>query len=120
MWKPGGKGYIYGMVDLEVPGTYSEWFGKLFRAFPDFRFEVLDIVASGEQAAVRWRASGTFNGPGKFEGLEPTGARVDARGNRHADRSATRRSSRTSPTRTEPRWLGSSARCRRPGRPASG
>ena len=77
MWEPGGKGCIYGMVDLEVPDTYSAWFRNLFRAFPDFRFEVLDIVASGDQAAVRWRASGTFNGPARFEGLNPTGARVD-------------------------------------------
>jgi predicted ester cyclase len=80
MWEPGGKGYIYGMVDLEVPGTYSQWFRNLFRAFPDFRFEVLDIVASGEQAAVRWRATGTFDGPVKFEGLNPTGARVELEG----------------------------------------
>ncbi|MGZ8667403.1 MAG: ester cyclase [Solirubrobacterales bacterium] len=80
MWEPGGKGYIYGMVDLEVPGTYSAWFRNLFRAFPDFRFEVLDIVASGDQAAVRWRATGTFDGPAKFEGLSPTGARVSVEG----------------------------------------
>ena len=44
------------------------------------RFEVLDIVAAGEQAAVRWRATGTFTGPGKFEGLSPTGARVELEG----------------------------------------
>lgn len=80
MWEPGGKGCIYGMVDLEVPDTYSAWFRNLFRAFPDFRFEVLDIVASGDQAAVRWRATGTFNGPARFEGLNPTGARVDVEG----------------------------------------
>jgi predicted ester cyclase len=80
MWEPGGRGSIYGMVELEVPGTYRQWFGNLFRAFPDFRFEVLDIVASGEQAAVRWHATGTFDGPAAFEGLQPTGARVDLEG----------------------------------------
>ena len=80
MWEPGGKGFIYGMVELEVPGTYSAWFRNLFRAFPDFSFEVLDIVASGEQAAVRWRATGTFSGPAQFEGLSPTGARVELEG----------------------------------------
>jgi len=80
MWEPGGTGYIYGMVDLEVPGSYNEWFSNLFRAFPDFAFEVLDIIASGEQAAVRWRASGTFTGPAKFEGLDPNGARVEIEG----------------------------------------
>ena len=80
MWEPGGKGYIYGMVDLEVPDTYSAWFRNLFRAFPDFRFEVLDIVASGDQAAVGWRATRTINRPATLEGLNPTGARVDVEG----------------------------------------
>ena len=69
MWEPGGRGSIYGMVELEVPGTYSAWFRNLFNAFPDFEFETLDIVAAGEQAAVRWRATGTFTGPARFEGL---------------------------------------------------
>lgn len=80
MWEPGGKGYLYGIAELEVPGSYAAWFRNTFRAFPDMRFEVLDLVAAGEQAAVRWRATGTFTGPGKFEGLSPTGARVELEG----------------------------------------
>lgn len=80
MWEPGGKGYLYGIAELEVPGSYAAWFRNTFRAFPDMRFEVLDIVASGEQAAVRWRATGTFTGPARFEGLSPTGARVALEG----------------------------------------
>jgi predicted ester cyclase len=80
MWEPGGTGSIYGMVELEAPGPYSTWFRNLFDAFPDFEFEVLEIVAAGEQAAVRWRAAGTFTGPAQFEGLNPTGARVELEG----------------------------------------
>ena len=38
MWEPGGRGSIYGMVELEAPGTYSVWFRNLFNAFPDFEF----------------------------------------------------------------------------------
>jgi predicted ester cyclase len=79
-WKPGGHGYIYGVADLRAPEGYQEWFGGLFRAFPDFRFEILDIAAYGDKAAVRWRARGTFNGEGKFEGLTPNGAGVDLEG----------------------------------------
>ena len=56
------------------------WFGNLFRAFPDFAMEVADMVAYGDKAAVRWTATGTFTGPGKFEGLAPTGARVELEG----------------------------------------
>jgi predicted ester cyclase len=79
-WEPGGIGNIHGVVELRAPDTYREWFDGLFRAFPDFRFEVLEIVAEGEKAAVRWRASGSFDGKGRFEGLDPNGARVDLTG----------------------------------------
>ena len=49
-------------------------------AFPDWRFEVLELVVEGDGAAVRWRARGTFAGPGSFMGFEPNGARVDVQG----------------------------------------
>lgn len=79
-WDPDGGGYIYGVVDVRVPETYRGWFTDMFKAFPDWKFEVLDIVAEGEKAAVRWRASGTFTGPVNFEGMAPNGARVEAEG----------------------------------------
>lgn len=79
-YEPGGTGEIHGLVSLTVPDTYRAWFGNLFAAFPDFRFEVLEVVAEGEKAAVRWRATGTFNGTTRFEGMEPTGAKVDLTG----------------------------------------
>jgi steroid delta-isomerase-like uncharacterized protein len=77
---PGGVGEIYGLVRLEVPTSYRAWFGALFRAFPDFEMEIVEIVASGEKAAVRWHATGTFDGEGDFEGLEPNGATVTVQG----------------------------------------
>lgn len=79
-WDPEGGGYIHGMVDVRVPDTYRGWFTDLFRAFPDLRFEVLDIVADQERAAVRWRASGTFTGPVRFEGMIANGEKVDTEG----------------------------------------
>ena len=79
-WEPGGTGEIHGLVELQAPGTYSEWFGNLFRAFPDFHFEILELIAEGEKAAVRWHATGTFNGSTRFEGMDPTGERVDITG----------------------------------------
>jgi predicted ester cyclase len=79
-WEPGGAGEIHGLVELTAPHTYRAWFGNLFAAMPDFRFEILDLVSEGEQAAVRWRATGTFNGGTRFEGMEPTGAKVDITG----------------------------------------
>jgi steroid delta-isomerase-like uncharacterized protein len=79
-YAPGGTGEIYGLVRLEVPTSYRHWFGDLFRAFPDFEFEIVEIVASGEKAAVRWRAGGSFDGDTPFEGLQPNGARVAVQG----------------------------------------
>jgi predicted ester cyclase len=79
-WEPGGTGEIHGLVELTAPDTYREWFGNMFEAFPDFRFEILDLVAEGEKAAVRWHATGTFNGSVRFEGMLPTGASVDITG----------------------------------------
>lgn len=79
-YAPGGTGEIYGLVELQVPGNYGAWFGDLFRAFPDFKLEIVEIVSSGEKAAVRWRASGSFDGSGSFEGLEPNGASVNVQG----------------------------------------
>lgn len=80
LWEPGGYGHLYGMASLRAPEGYREWFGNFFRAFPDFRFEVTDMVAYGDKAAVRWRATGTFTGRVRFEGLLPTGARVEYEG----------------------------------------
>lgn len=79
-YAPGGEGEIYGLVRLRVPDSYREWFGGLFRAFPDFEFEIVEIVAEGEKAAVRWRATGTFDGDAPFEGMDPNGARVAVQG----------------------------------------
>jgi predicted ester cyclase len=79
-WEPGGTGEIHGLVVLSAPHSYRAWFANLFAAFPDFRFEVLDIVAEGERAAVRWHATGTFDGNARFEGMDPTGATVDITG----------------------------------------
>ncbi len=79
-WEPGAPDVIHGVADLRVPEDLKAWFGDLFAAFPDFRFEILDVIASGEKAAVHWRATGCFNGTGRFEGLIPNGAVVEVQG----------------------------------------
>ena len=79
-YKPGGTGEIYGLVELEVPHSYRAWFGNLFQAFPDFKLEIIEVVPAGEKAAVRWRATGVFDGTARFEGLDPNGARVEIQG----------------------------------------
>jgi predicted ester cyclase len=80
VWKPGSIDHMYGMGDLDAPEGIRAWFTNLFGAFPDWRFEVLELVASGEHAAARWRISATFAGPGRFQGVAPTGAEVELEG----------------------------------------
>jgi predicted ester cyclase len=80
LWKPGGRDTIHGLVDMVAPDGIRRFFGELFAAFPDWRFEVLEITGSGETAAVRWRTAATFAGPGRFQGLAPNGARVEVEG----------------------------------------
>jgi hydroxyacylglutathione hydrolase len=79
-YAPDGLGHIHGVVGPAPPEEIVGFFSGLFGAFPDWHFEVLDLVAEGEQAAVRWRARGTFAGPGNFMGFEPNGARADIEG----------------------------------------
>ena len=80
LWEPGSIDHFYGMADLRVPEDLRGWFGNLFRAIPDFTMTVVDMVAYGEKAAVRWAATGTFTGPGKVEGVAATGASIEIEG----------------------------------------
>jgi predicted ester cyclase len=80
MWHPDGHGEIHGLVRLTIPHELRSWFSNLFTAFPDFSMTVLDLVAYGDRAAVRWRVDGSFTGPTRFEGLTPTGAEVTMEG----------------------------------------
>lgn len=79
-WAPGGVDRFVGEQELTAPGGVHEYFARLFDAFPDLSFEVLDTTAEGNRTAVRWRARGTFAGPGHFQGFVPNGARVEMEG----------------------------------------
>jgi steroid delta-isomerase-like uncharacterized protein len=52
--------------------------GEFRAALPDLRIAVERVVAGGNEAAVGWRAEGTFTAP--FRGLAPTGRRVETSG----------------------------------------
>jgi len=80
VWAPGGMDYLSGLADLKAPQGIREFFGEMFRAVPDLSMSVTDMVAYGDKAAVRWAATGTFNGTGKFQGIAPTGARLELSG----------------------------------------
>jgi len=79
-WAPGGVDRFVGSQELIAPGGVRGYFASLFHAFPDFRIEVIDQTTDGDRTAVRWRAAGTFAGPGMFQGFAPNGATIEIEG----------------------------------------
>ncbi len=71
---------FHGVTGPSTRDQMVEYFAQLFGAFPDFGFEILDLVAEGDRAAVRWRLTGTFAGTNPYMGIEPNGARVAIEG----------------------------------------
>ena len=51
----------------------------IFAAMPDCETTVMRLIAGDKQAACEWRMEGTFTGVA-YQGLEPTGKRVEIRG----------------------------------------
>jgi glyoxylase-like metal-dependent hydrolase (beta-lactamase superfamily II)/predicted ester cyclase len=79
-WTPGGVDRFVGDQELIAPDGVREYFSTLFAAFPDLSFEILELTTARSRTAVRWRARGTFAGPGTFQGFAPTGARIEMEG----------------------------------------
>jgi len=79
-WTPDGVDRLVGQQDLIGPDGVREYFAGLFAAFPDFSLELLETNPAGDRVAVRWRARGTFAGPGRFQGFEPNGAQIEIEG----------------------------------------
>ena len=65
---------------MRSPAEIKAFFNSQFAAFPDWKFEILELAASGKNAACRWRVTGTFRGPGRFQGLAPTGGSIEMEG----------------------------------------
>jgi hydroxyacylglutathione hydrolase len=71
---------LHGILGPTGREEVAAFFSDLYDAFPDWRLTVVETVAEGDGVAVRWRARGTFAGPGTFMGFEANGARVDLEG----------------------------------------
>jgi glyoxylase-like metal-dependent hydrolase (beta-lactamase superfamily II)/predicted ester cyclase len=79
-WAPEAVDRFVGQQVVVGPVGVRQYFSSLFAAFPDFSLEVLDMTTSRNRTAVRWRARGTFAGPGSFQGFEPNGAQIEIEG----------------------------------------
>ncbi len=79
--------YFEALARRDLDAAAAEWasdssdainvrFGELFEAFPDLQIELLDTITQRGRCVVRWRATGTFLGPGRLQGFEPNGGRL--------------------------------------------
>lgn len=79
-WRPGAIDRLVGAQDLVAPDGVRAYFSELFAAFPDFTLDVVELTTYRSRTAVRWRATGTFAGPGRFQGFAPNHARIEIEG----------------------------------------
>jgi steroid delta-isomerase-like uncharacterized protein len=61
---------------LGVAG-FQTFFSTINAAFPDFQLAVDSMVADDDQVAIAYRLTGTHEGD--FQGIAPTGKRIEAR-----------------------------------------
>jgi glyoxylase-like metal-dependent hydrolase (beta-lactamase superfamily II)/predicted ester cyclase len=71
---------ILGVLEGAGKPEVVAFFDEITGAMPDLRMEVLEVLGEGDRVAVHWRMRGTLAGPGRFNGIDPTGARIDLRG----------------------------------------
>jgi len=76
---PDGIDDIVALGVFRGPDAVRAFFREMFAAMPDATMKIERIVADHEVAAVQWRLAGTFDGA-PFQGIEPTGKRVELRG----------------------------------------
>ena len=83
-WSPGGVERLVGQRELTAPEGVRQLQTELLGAFPDLSWEVLEVIGPDGDGAgrvvVRWRAAGTFAGPGTFQGFVANGAHLEMEG----------------------------------------
>jgi hydroxyacylglutathione hydrolase len=80
LWAEGGRDNVRGQVDVLAPEGVRAFLGELLQAVPDLEFEIVSTTAEDTRCAAQWRLSGTFAGPGRLNGIEPTGDRLTIEG----------------------------------------
>jgi predicted ester cyclase len=70
---PGNLDVLDEVATGEFAVTARRWVGPFRDSFPDFKMEIVDLVADSEKAAAHFRCSGTHLG--EWMGHPPTGRR---------------------------------------------
>ncbi|WP_089009773.1 ester cyclase [Micromonospora viridifaciens] len=85
VWNATREETAYELVAEDCPGLGGTgpaatlaWHRDRRAAFPDLRYKIVDVVASGDRVAVHWRAAGTQ--AGQFGPVPPTGRVVSYSG----------------------------------------
>ncbi len=60
----------------EIAQAAREWIGPFRESFPDFRMEIVDLIAEGDKVVAHFTCSGTHEG--EWMGHPPTGRRFEA------------------------------------------
>ena len=80
MWAPDGREDVRGQGLFIGPEGLREFISSLIAAIPDLRVEIVSTTTEADRCALHWRFSGTFAGPGSFNGISPTGHRMELEG----------------------------------------
>lgn len=78
-WDPSGIEDMVSVGVLRGTDEIRDFFAGMFAAMPDLETTVKRVVADDRHAVVEWRMSGTFDGA-PWQGLDPTGARIEMAG----------------------------------------
>ncbi|MFB9237511.1 ester cyclase [Plantactinospora siamensis] len=85
VWNGGREESAYELIGPDCPGLGGvgpeatlAWHRDRRGAFPDLRYKLVDVVASADRVALRWRAAGTQRG--RFGPVPPTGRLVSYSG----------------------------------------
>lgn len=86
-WKAGAEDYAENAANFGRPvgrAGYLRVFEDIYTTFPDWRMEIEEMAADGDNVIVRCRVSGTHLGTGRLPlnggrlvGVEPTGKRFE-------------------------------------------
>jgi hydroxyacylglutathione hydrolase len=76
----GAEEVLHGQRTMVAPDGVRSFAEELLGAIPDLRFEIHDATTDGDRCAVRYTVHGTFAGPGSWNGVAPTGARLEIPG----------------------------------------
>jgi predicted ester cyclase len=69
-------GSIEEVASGPIAGEARRWLGPFVESFPDFRMDVVDVIAESDKVVGYFKCSGTHEG--EWRGHPPTGRRFEA------------------------------------------